>query len=97
MARNAIRCARITSPEGLGSRVASGWLTNWPRTVNAAPSERSRSHGRGYVCLLVEAFSSTVAFTMQKAYSSGRCSIFGMLTTEPCSSLLPVEYRFKFQ
>ena len=26
-----------------------------------------------------------------------RCSIFGMLTIEPCSSLLPVEYRFKFQ
>jgi hypothetical protein len=37
------------------------------------------------------------AFTTQNGYSSGRCSTFGMLTTEPCSSLLPVEYRFKFQ
>ena len=33
----------------------------------------------------------------EASISSGRCSIFGMLTIEPCSSLLPVEYRFKFQ
>src|SRR5262249_3924730 len=95
-------------PASEGNRLGQTYATSpGEASLNTMPFERSRSHGRRYACLLVEAFSSTafswdsslgtVASTMQNGYSSGRFSIFGMLTIEPNSSLLPVGYRFKFQ
>src|ERR1700733_8348293 len=60
--------------------------------------ERSRSHGRRYACLLVEAFSFTRLHSRcRSANVFGTMLHIWMLTIEPSSWLRPVEYRFKFQ
>ena len=76
--------------------IGKPWATTWEQ-FPTRPFERSRSHGRRLRVLRVEALSSIVCFHDTEGVIFGRCSIFGMLTVEPCSSLLPVERRFKFQ
>src|ERR1019366_9607404 len=50
-----------------------------------------------YACCASRLSPRAVCVHDAKGVVFGRCSIFGMLTVEPCSSLLPVECRFKFQ
>ena len=48
---------------------------NTGATANTASFERSRSHGRRYACLLVEAFSSTRLHSRcRRSKVFGRCS-----------------------
>ena len=47
--------------------------------VNAAPFERSRSHGRRYACLLVEAFPSIAFYWDRCIHDTKRVFFWAML------------------